>query len=344
MTGMHRAAWICGVVLLCLFNVSVAFHAPVPLSLRTSSQGRAVRFERSLAGSFARSAAWNRVPENRVAQRTDGVTALSMASSKSPVQQLVIFVIGFGFLFGALYPLINNSLRFAQADKSMSGAATRMRQQEIDERVVRVPAFAVTDDKGSPYVAEYNGQNKGYFFLDATEAEKFASKVKSLQPKDAVVKVTPMTLDKAIKYVKSKKNGDPFDIIPAQAQVDTALTIKNPDTCDICWGAEGVKSQIPVFWIEGLGLERDGTVVTPLFFDRAQAESFYAKLNKGSPPKVEVFDLSATIKKMRKGGSAEFRKVLFYPAPNAVEYANKLLKASGTAPESPELFPTAGAQ
>eukprot|EP00961_Rhodomonas_salina_P256448 3465639-Rhodomonas_salina.1 len=88
MTGMHRAAWICGVVLLCLFNVSVAFHAPVPLSLRTSSQGRAVRFERSLAGSFARSAAWNRVPENRVAQRTDGVTALSMASSKSPVQQL----------------------------------------------------------------------------------------------------------------------------------------------------------------------------------------------------------------------------------------------------------------
>eukprot|EP00961_Rhodomonas_salina_P276656 3738002-Rhodomonas_salina.3 len=34
-------------------------------------------------------------------------------------------------------------------------------------------------------------------------------------------------------------------------QVDTALTIKNPDTCDICWGAEGVKSQIPVFWIEG---------------------------------------------------------------------------------------------
>jgi len=262
-----------------------------------------------------------------------------MSSSKSTSQQLVIFVVGFGFLFGALYPLINNSLRFAQAPKEVSGAATGMRQKEIDERVVRVPAFAVTDDKGSPYVAEYNGQNKGYFFLDPADAEKFAKKVKELQSKDATVKVTPMTLDKAIQYVKSKKNGDPFEIIPAQSQVDTALTIKNPDTCDICWGAEGVTGKIPVFWIEGLGLERDGTVITPVFFDRGLAESYYAKLNKGAAPKLEVFDLSATIKKMRKGGSTEFRKVLFYPSPSAVEYANSILKTRGTASESPELFP-----
>ncbi len=65
-----------------------------------------------------------------------------------------------------------------------------------------------------------------------------------------------------------------------------------------------------------------------------------------SPPRpealrglVQVFDLSATIKKMRKGGSTEFRKVLFYPSQRAVDYANTLLKARGTAPGSPELFP-----
>ena len=29
----------------------------------------------------------------------------------------------------------------------------------------QVPTFAVTDDKGKPYVAEVDGQNKGFFFL-----------------------------------------------------------------------------------------------------------------------------------------------------------------------------------
>jgi len=257
---------------------------------------------------------------------------------KSFEQQALIFVIGFGFLFGALYPLINNSLRYATAPAEMSGAATGLKQKEINERIVRVPAFAVTDAKGSPYVAEYNGKN---FFLDPAEAEKFATRVKELQPKDAVVKVTPMTLDKAIGYVKSKKSTDPFEIIPSSSEVERALKVQNPDTCDICWGAEGVDGKIPVYWIEGLGLEREGTVITPLFFDKDMAESYYAKLNKDTSPKLEVFDLSATIKKMRKGGSAEFRKVLFYPSTKAVDYANTMLKAAGSAPDSAELFPTA---
>lgn len=48
-----------------------------------------------------------------------------------------------GFLFGALYPLINNSVKYAQAPKELSGAATGLRQKEIDERLSRVPAYAV---------------------------------------------------------------------------------------------------------------------------------------------------------------------------------------------------------
>ena len=48
-----------------------------------------------------------------------------------------------GFLFGALYPLINNSVKYAQAPKELSGAATGLRQKEIDARLSRVPAYAV---------------------------------------------------------------------------------------------------------------------------------------------------------------------------------------------------------
>ena len=34
----------------------------------------------------------------------------------------------------------------------------------------QVPAFAVTDDNGKPYVAEIDGKNKGFFFLDPEAA------------------------------------------------------------------------------------------------------------------------------------------------------------------------------
>ena len=37
-----------------------------------------------------------------------------------------------------------------------------------------------------------------------------------------------------------------------------AEAIKSPDTCDICWGTEGVKKKVPVFWVEGLGLQSEG--------------------------------------------------------------------------------------
>ncbi len=74
---------------------------------------------------------------------------------------------------------MNNGLRFATADQSMSGAATGLRQQEIDERLERIPAFAVTDEKGSPFVAESSngGKSQGYFFLDPGDAEKYKARI-----------------------------------------------------------------------------------------------------------------------------------------------------------------------
>lgn len=45
-------------------------------------------------------------------------------------------------------------------------------------------------------------------------------------------------------------------------------------------------------------------------------------------PKIEVFDLSALIKKMKKGGKTEFRKVAFYPSRPAVEAAAARIKAN----------------
>ena len=65
-------------------------------------------------------------------------------------------------------------------------------------------------------------------------------------------------------------------------QVRLAEAIKSPDTCDICWGSEGVKKKVPVFWVEGLGLasEDDSKVQTPVFFDKNDAERFWRQINK----------------------------------------------------------------
>ena len=61
----------------------------------------------------------------------------------------------------------------------MSGAATGLRQQEIDERLSPIPAFAVTDEKGSPFVAEKGdgAAARGYFFLDPYDAEKYKARI-----------------------------------------------------------------------------------------------------------------------------------------------------------------------
>ena len=202
---------------------------------------------------------------------------------KSASQQIIVGILAFGFLFGALFPLVNNGLRTGLAGDEMSGAATGMKEKELNERLSKVPAFAVTDDAGKPYVAEVEGKNKGYFFLSPDDADAFAARVKELQQGSASVGVRPTTLDAAIKYVKtSQNNPDPFEIVPIGEQVRLAEAIKSPDTCDICWGSEGVKKKVPVFWVEGLGLasEDDSKVQTPVFFDKNDAERFWRQINK----------------------------------------------------------------
>ena len=56
---------------------------------------------------------------------------------------------------------------------------------------LQVPAFAVTNDDGTPYVAEFDGKNKGFFFLDPDAAESFAARVKELQGSKASVGIAP---------------------------------------------------------------------------------------------------------------------------------------------------------
>ncbi len=103
------------------------------------------------------------------------------------------------------------------------GAVARSALLSRARRVGQVPTFAVTDDKGKPYVAEVDGKNKGFFFLDPADALSYAERVKQLQQAGAPVVVRPTTLDAAIKYVKtSQNNADPFEIVPIGEQVRRA--------------------------------------------------------------------------------------------------------------------------
>ncbi len=85
----------------------------------------------------AASAATVRERGRRPAQRAAG--GLSMAAGESSTtKNLIVGFLAFGFLFGALFPLINNGLRIGTAGQEMSGAATGMRQKELDERLSKV--------------------------------------------------------------------------------------------------------------------------------------------------------------------------------------------------------------
>ena len=95
-----------------------------------------------------------------------------------------------------------------------------------------------------------DGKSKGFFFLDPKDAQAYMGKVKELNgPNGAAVKITPTTLDRGIAYIKGKTAEAPFEIFPSSEQVPLARKIKNPDSCDICWGSEDVKEYVPVFWV-----------------------------------------------------------------------------------------------
>ena len=65
------------------------------------------------------------------------VRQLAMQTEKTATQQIIVGILAFGFLFGALFPLINNGLRIGTAS-DMSGAATGMKEKELNERLAKV--------------------------------------------------------------------------------------------------------------------------------------------------------------------------------------------------------------
>lgn len=79
-------------------------------------------------------------PRARTASPRDGrpSTGLRMQTEKSASTQFIIGFLAFGFLFGALFPVINNGLRVGTAGDDMSGSATGMRQKELDSRLSKV--------------------------------------------------------------------------------------------------------------------------------------------------------------------------------------------------------------
>eukprot|EP00960_Hanusia_phi_P048088 758760-Hanusia_phi.AAC.9 len=329
-----------------------------------------------------------RIPSLRQpAISNQGVRGLQSSEKGSGVKILVV-LLGVGFVFGGLppsFPLINNGFNYAKSDPSISGAATGLRQSEIDEKLKRVPAFAVTDDQVGCSSAQYQGKNRGYFFLNPKDAEKFRDRVKvrgfsrrvsterrvrSCRHKEALflfeqqrwMRRSSTSSRKRVSLsvgrprcqdVTGPVDKDPFEILPYGDEIERARSIKNPENCDICWGAEGVKEKIPVYLVEGCqprrllpapqrrgrsrpsegwkshysALLRQGDrlllVVMATEREQAGADALYKQASKTGEPKlqvcfssppairatlngVQVLDLSALIKKMRKGGSTEY--------------------------------------
>ena len=52
----------------------------------------------------------------------------AQAGESSATKNVIVGILAFGFLFGALFPLINNGLRIGTAGQEMSGAATGQRR------------------------------------------------------------------------------------------------------------------------------------------------------------------------------------------------------------------------
>jgi len=141
---MQRATWPCAFAMALLLTLAPTPSEGFTLAPVSGSGllGRGLRAFPAVAHSSAQRAelaATGRERGRRPAQRAAGGLAMA-AGESSTTKNLIVGFLAFGFLFGALFPLINNGLRIGTAGQEMSGAATGMRQKELDERLSKVHA------------------------------------------------------------------------------------------------------------------------------------------------------------------------------------------------------------
>lgn len=224
-------------------------------------------------------------------------------------------------------------------------AAAKYSKKTLSEKLAQVPVFAVTNASGQPYLANMDGSGSqvGLIFFSHDDALKMLTDMQK-NPGAADARVYIMGLDKAYEMVKARptpsgirsSSGEEltmvFRFFPDSRQVKAAealsrgggpkLRVRRGDSDS---GGSGSVDGVPVFVAKGLTVRKGKENVVPLFLNKEDLDSAWAKLrsaNKDLPQNAHVVvgNLLYIIQQMEKGETPELQHMGFFAPRASVEY------------------------
>lgn len=222
--------------------------------------------------------------------------------------------------------------------------AEALTEAQALERLNGIPVFTITDDKGAPLLGSSpkKGADKStqvlLFFLNPDDAQLTLNQIKKSNPTvGSKAKILIRSMNDA--YDVIKKNQDKkeiaFQIVPAQASVDSARTILTSQ------GKPADKlPNVPVFFATGgkdkdqglLTLEQNGKQLVPFFFDQKDLQSLIDRAKQQQPDvasstKIQVTSLFQVLDSMvatkENKPNPDTERFTFVPSRNAFEYVVK---------------------
>lgn len=215
---------------------------------------------------------------------------------------------------------------------------------EINRLLSSVPVFTVTDTAANVFsTADEDGDTVCFLFLSYQPARELESKLAE-QYGDSNLQIVPLKLSNLyfpLLVDEESNSGEYYSLIPSEEDADAArqLLEGRPNLPDFHAG----NGAAPLFAAQGMALEVEDSMVTPLYFSRSDLLEQYNKLVANQPlgsplpadPKVLVTDLQTVVEKMMSDTPEELATMRFVPSQREQQAAQGLVKAAES-----QLFPS----
>ncbi len=214
------------------------------------------------------------------------------------------------------------------------GAMTRLTRKEIQGKLQQLPVFFATQDKDKGLVAFVSEEGKGYFFMNADDAETYA------KANGCIVSVTTLDDVYYTLLVKKTKLATYLGGVAGSSPPDATYVLK-PSTRELAnvglkW-VEAHPNDIPLYRVQNLAFNKAEWLEIPLFTNKADGVTSFNRLEedekrkeKKDVPKtdIQVTSLRDMIQIFSQGG-VEGRAIEFYPSAENIEQAAKFSAIRG---------------
>ncbi|CRH00373.1 apicoplast TIC22 precursor, putative [Plasmodium relictum] len=148
-------------------------------------------------------------------------------------------------------------------------------ERSIEEKLNVIPVYILTNHNDSPYIFQENDKQVVYLFLCPYDAETMLNEIKKNNgiKNSSNIKIHSISMEKAYNLIKEflllkrmekrnediKKNNIYWKLMPSKKQIQNALIfLSYKKKSDLIF---------PIFYAEGLYIQRDSKNIIPLFFD-----------------------------------------------------------------------------